>query len=148
MKEELTHIVRRWMHIWQHGDPHVIDQLHAPDFVDHDPAGRSPDNEGFKNDIALLYEAFPDFRAKVEDMVVDVATETVAVRWSATGTHSRTYMGAPATGRQISFKGIEILRIRNRRITERWGEWDGIDLLDQLGRVSLREEGSTGDNRS
>ncbi len=33
--------------------------------------------------------------------------------------------------------GIEIIRIRDGRITERWGEWDGIDLLEQLGRVRL-----------
>ena len=26
-----------------------------------------------------------------------------------------------------------MLRIRDGRITERWGEWDGMDLLAQLG---------------
>jgi hypothetical protein len=31
------------------------------------------------------------------------------------------------------FKGIEIVRVRDGLITERWGEWDGLDLIAQLG---------------
>ncbi len=40
-------------------------------------------------------------------------------------------------GRTVRFKGIEIIRIRDGLIVERWGEWDGIDLLEQLGRFCL-----------
>jgi hypothetical protein len=43
----------------------VVDELHAPGFVDHDAAGRSPDREGFKAGIAALLGAFPDFEATV-----------------------------------------------------------------------------------
>jgi steroid delta-isomerase-like uncharacterized protein len=137
-QEELKCIVRQWIEQgWQNGDPSVVDRLHASDFVDHDPGGRSPDNQGFKEGIASLFHAFPDLRAQVEDLVVDIATGTVAVRWSATGTHIHPYLGAPPTGKRTAFKGIEIVRIQDGRIRERWGEWDGIDLLIQLGRVSL-----------
>ncbi|MFC1889818.1 ester cyclase [Thermodesulfobacteriota bacterium] len=133
--EELKRIAHRWIEKgWQKGDPFVVDELHSPNFVDHDPGDRSPDNEGFKKGISTLFRAFPDFRARVEDVVVDVSTSTVSVRWSATGTHSDTYLGATATGKRVSFKGIEIVRIREGRITERWGEWDGIDLLEQFER--------------
>lgn len=108
-------IVRRWIELgWQHGDLTVVDELHAPDFVDHDPGGRSPDNRGFKEGIGALYRAFPDLRAEVEDVVVDRAAGTAAVRWSAVGTHTAPYLGAPASGRRIAFKGIEIVRIRKR----------------------------------
>jgi len=136
--DELKSIARRWIEQgWQRGDPSVVDALHSPGFVDHDPGGRSPDNAGFKQGIAHLYDAFPDLHAQVEDLLVDVAEGAVAVRWSATGTHSGVYLGAQPSGRRVSFKGIEIIRIRAGRITERWGEWDGIDLLVQLGLVSL-----------
>jgi steroid delta-isomerase-like uncharacterized protein len=136
--DDLTRIVRRWIEQgWQDGDPSVVDELHSADFVDHDPGGRSADNRGFKEGIVNLYRAFPDLRAHVEDVVVDVKTGTVAVRWSASGTHTRPYLGAPPTGRRTNFKGIEIVRIKEGRIRERWGEWDGIDLLMQLGRVSI-----------
>ena len=134
-REELEAIVKQWIELgWRHGDTAVVDALHAADFVDHDPGGRSPDNEGFKHGILDLYRAFPDLAATVEDLVVDLEANTVAVRWSARGTHSGPYLGAPPSGRTITLKGVEIVRIRDGRITARWGEWDGMDLLAQLGR--------------
>jgi steroid delta-isomerase-like uncharacterized protein len=134
----MREITYRWIEQgWQKGDVGIVDQCHSPDFIDHDSAGRSSDNEGFKQGITRLYAAFPDLTAQVSELVVDTETGTVAVRWSATGTHQRAYLGAQPSGKSINFKGIEIIRIRNDRIIERWGEWDGIDLLEQLGLVEL-----------
>ena len=130
-------IAHRWIEQgWQQGDVAVVDELHAPDFVDHDSSGRSPDNEGFKEGIARLYAAFPHLTAQVEALVLDIETGTAAIRWSAKGTHQGEYLGAQASGKLIKFKGIEIIRIREDRISDRWGEWDGIDLLEQLGRLA------------
>ncbi|MFO7607950.1 MAG: ester cyclase [Candidatus Krumholzibacteriia bacterium] len=138
---DLRALARAWIEDgWCRGDGAVVDRLHAPGFVDHDPGGRAPDNAGFKEGIARLYAAFPDLAAAVEDLVVDEAAGTVAVRWSAAGTHRGPYLGAAPTGRTVRFKGIEILRVRDGRITERWGEWDGLDLLEQLGRQCAPEE--------
>ena len=124
----------RWMdEVWQKRRVDAVDELHTPDFVDRSPAGRSPDNRGFKEGLIRLYRAFPDFYATTEDLVIDASEGKVALRWSAVGTHEREYMGAPPTGKSIIFRGIEILRIENDRIAERWGEWDGIDLAEQLG---------------
>ena len=134
-RAELEALARRWLaEGWRRGNAAVIDELHAPDFVDHDPGGRTPDNAGFKEGIVRLYAAFPDFAARLEDLVVDEAAGTVAVRWSASGTHAGAYLGAAASGRRVDFTGIEILRFRGILIAERWGQWDGIDLLVQLGR--------------
>jgi len=134
----MERIARRWIEEgWRRGNSGVVDELHAPDFVDHDSAGRPPDNDGFKHGIERLYAAFPDLTAEVRDLVVDIESGAVAVRWSAAGTHTGPYLGADPTGRTVRFKGIEIIRIRNGLIVERWGEWDGIDLLEQLGRVNL-----------
>jgi steroid delta-isomerase-like uncharacterized protein len=132
--EAMRDLVRRWIEQgWQRGDPAVVDALHAPDFVDHDPAGRSPGNDGFKQGISELYRAFPDLSARIDDLVVDEASSSVAVRWSAVGTHQGAYLGAPPSGRRVRFTGIEIVRLRDGRIAERWGQWDGMDLLKQLG---------------
>ena len=131
-------IAHRWIEEgWQRGDVSVVDELHSPDFVDRDSAGRPSGNDGFKQGIVVLFRAFPDFRARVQDLVVDTENGTVAVRWTAVGSHNGEYLGAPPSGKQVRFKGIEIIRIRNDQIVERWGEWDGIELLVQLGRVSV-----------
>jgi len=136
--ERMREIARRWIaEGWQKGDVGVVEHLHSPAFGDHDPAGRPADNEGFKQGIASLFAAFPDLDTVIQELVIDTQSGTVAVRWTATGTHRGEYLGAPASGREIRFKGIEIIRIRDGRIVERWGEWDGIDLLVQLGRITL-----------
>ncbi len=137
-RTELERIAHSWIEQgWQQGNAGVVDTLHSSDFVDHDPGGRPADNDGFKMGIERLYAAFPDLVAEVRDLVVDTASGTVAVRWSAVGTHRAPYLGAEPHFRSVHFKGIEIIRIRDGCITERWGEWDGIDLLEQLGRVRL-----------
>lgn len=119
--------------VWQKGNVAAIDDLHAPEFVDRSPAGRPADREGYKGGVADLYRALPDFYARIEDLVVDALAGKVAIRWSATATHQGVFMGAPPTGRSITCRGIDILRIAGDRIVERWGEWDGVDLLRQLG---------------
>lgn len=135
--EELKKIVLRWMEEgWQKGNTSIIDQLHSADFIDHDPSGRDPSNEGFKDGIKQLYQAFPDFYCVVEDLIPDPASGKVAVRWRASGTHQGELMGITPTGKRIGFKGIEIVRIKDGLITERWGEWDGIEILQQLGVIS------------
>ena len=134
--DDLKGIVERWMvEVWQRGTVAAIDELHAPDFQDHSPAGRPADNEGFKEGVRELYRGFPDFSAVTEDLIIDLAAGKVAVRWKGTGTHYGEFLGAKPTDKQITFRGIEILRIENGRIVERWGEWDGIDLLEQLGKI-------------
>ena len=42
-------------------------------------------------------------------------------------------MGVLPTGERVTFEGIEILLIEDGLIVERWGEWDGISVLKQLG---------------
>ena len=136
--DKLKAITDRWMEeVWQQSNFEAIDELHAPNFKDRsNPPDRPPDRAGYKDGIVQLYVAFPDFYAVTGDLVIDAAAGKVAVRWTATGSHNGTFMGVPPTGKQITFQGIEILRIENERIVERWGEWDGIALLQQLGVLS------------
>lgn len=165
-RAQLVALAHRWVEEgWSAGDGarpagSIVDALHHPDFIDHDSGGRAADNDGFRAGIIALLAAFPDLRAEVRDVVVEPAAAsavncdavtcdavncagasggpsgTVAVRWTAVGTHRGAYLGAEPTGRRIAFKGIEVIRVRDGRITERWGEWDGLELLAQLGRLS------------
>lgn len=120
------------MKLWQGGDISLVDSLHAPDFIDHSSAGRASDNEGFKAGLNELYQAFPDFLATTEDLVIDVQNGKAVIRWSAVGTHQGVFMGIPPKGKRIAFQGIEIITVKNGRITARWGEWDGMDIMEQL----------------
>lgn len=131
--ETLKAIAERWMRLlWQEGRAAAVAELHAPNFLDHSPAGRADDNNAFADAIRDLYAAFPDFFATTEDLVVDAAEGRIAVRWLAHGTHRGDFLGFAPTGKQVNFSGIEILTVVDGLIAERWGEWDGLALLDQL----------------
>ena len=49
------------------------------------------------------------------------------------GTHSGELMGIPPTGKPVSIQVVDILRLRDGKVTEHWGEVDMLGLLQQLG---------------
>lgn len=125
-------LAERWMKLWESDDLACFDELHAADFVDRSPAGRPADREAFREGIRELRRAFPDFLATETEVLVDAASKKVTVRWSATGTHRGTFLGVAASSRVVRFNGIELIRVERGKIAERWGEWDGLGLLEQL----------------
>lgn len=133
-RDALERIARRWIEeIWRPGDLAAFDELHAPGFRDRSAAGRGDTRDDYRRMIREFYAAFPDFHTVIEDLVVDESRATVAIRWSARGTHRGAYLGVPPSGRAIDFAGIEIVRVEGGAIVERWGEWDGMGLLARLG---------------
>ena len=154
-RSRLAALTRRWVEEgWSAGDGtrpagSIVEALHDPHFTDHDSGGRAPDNAGFRAGIVALLEAFPDLVATARDVVVEptpigggtcagasavTVDGMVAVRWTAVGTQRGAYLGAAPTGRRVTFQGSEVIRVRDGRIAERWGEWDGLELLGQLGQ--------------
>jgi predicted ester cyclase len=64
-----------------------------------------------------------------------VSGDRAAVRWTAVGTHERDLLGIPATHREVRMTGIDILRIADGLIVERWGETNGLETMQQLGAI-------------
>jgi len=112
----------------------ALDGWLTPAFVDHAPLpGRAGTATGFRDGLAELKIAMPDFRVSVEDVLV--AGDRVIVRSTWDGTHQGPYQGAPATYRQVKVGAIDILRLENGRIAERWEQLDSGSLARQLGLV-------------
>jgi predicted ester cyclase len=62
--------------------------------------------------------------------------DLVVERFTASGTHTGApLMGVAATGKSIVMAGINIFRVSNGRIIERWGRLDEVGLLRELGLV-------------
>lgn len=131
-RADLVALAEQWMALWSGGGLAGFDDLHDPLFVDHAPAGREAGRAGLKAGIEALYAAFPDFRAETERMAVDEAARLVAIAWRGRGAHQGEFLGRPATGAVVEFRGLELIRIAGGRIAERWGEWDGLAILEQL----------------
>ncbi len=132
-RRALAELAERWIRVgWQEGDAEALARLHAADFVDHSPSGRDSGVRGFTQGVRALYAAFPDFSARIEDLVIEEPTGRIAIRWSATGTHNGVFEGIQPTRRPVAFSGIEIIVVREGLIRERWGEWNGLEQLAQL----------------
>jgi len=141
--QQLEQTARLWMNeIWIKRDYSKFDQIHHPDFRDLSPAGRESDRLSYRKGIEEFYTFFPDFVAFVEDLVVDTSKRKVAIRWSANATHRGKFFGLEPTFRRIFFQGIEIITINDQeQIIERWGEWDGLSIFEQM----TKENGNTND---
>jgi steroid delta-isomerase-like uncharacterized protein len=136
MSEQNKAIVRRYGEdFWGKGDLDAADELFADELVDHSPAvpDLAPGPAGQRQALAAYREAFPDLRVTNEDVLAE--GDKVVLRWTARGTHQGDLMGIPPTGRLVTLKGIDILRIENGKIVERWAEYDNLGLLQQLGIV-------------
>jgi steroid delta-isomerase-like uncharacterized protein len=114
------------------GDLGAVDEYLADDFVHHDPPfGASADREGMRGAGAMFRAAFPDWHSDLHLLVGE--GDIVAEHFTASGTHQGEVMGVPGTGRTIELSGINIFRIKDGRIVERWGRLDDLGFLQQLG---------------
>ncbi|OFX16893.1 hypothetical protein A3K71_01720 [archaeon RBG_16_50_20] len=116
------------------GNMQAVDELIAPNFVEHNPfPGQAPGVEGLKQAMVALRQAFPDLHVTVDEMLSD--GDKVVIRSTMKGTHKGNFMNIPATGKQMSVEGIDILRISNGRAVEHWGVTDNLTMMQQLGLV-------------
>lgn len=75
--------------------------------------------------------AFPDLHVQIEDQLAE--GDRVATRWTGTGTHNGELAGIPATGKQVTLPGMEIVRIADGKLVEGWEGYDSGTLMRQLG---------------
>ena len=135
MSEDVRNIVEKYGQTWDVDAPQgIIDEVFAADVVDHNPQpGQTAGIEGVKNIIKLYQAAFPDLHLSSDDIII--SGDRAALRWSATGTHEGDQLGVPATHKTVQFTGIDILRIENGRIVERWGEANALEVMQQIQAV-------------
>lgn len=127
-------LLKRWYReVWAEGKNKTVYELLASDAVLTGQRGPQTTIHGPAEFCAFADEirrAFPDTELVVEDaFAVD---DKVAVRWSATMTHSGEGMGKP-TGRPVRITGITIARFVDGKIVEGWDSWDQLGMLEQIG---------------
>lgn len=131
--EENKVIVRRYLETaWNKKDPTIIDELVAPNFVQH-AANVLPGREGVKKFFQMLYGGFPDAHFTLENIMAEGAQ--VATRFTVRGTHQGTFLGIPATGRPMTLTGMALLELRDGKIVANWNELDMLGALQQLGVI-------------
>jgi len=103
------------------------------------PAARGKGRLGATRQQFLeLVVAFPDLKMMVQDQIAE--GDRVVNRVLVRGTHQGEYMGMPGSGKTIEIGGIDILRMVNDKVAERWGYFDDLKLMQQLGAMPGSKE--------
>jgi ketosteroid isomerase-like protein len=100
-------VYRRIIDAISRGDADSLDELVAPDVVDHNPIpDQAPGLDGVKQWLAAARTAFPDLRGTVEDVVVEGDRLAARVTWyahtGATKTHRGSRQGSNGTARAMA----------------------------------------------
>ncbi len=137
MSEENKAVVRRWVEEVQNQHRlEVVDEIFAPNLVNHDASGGLPSPqgvEGIRQFFAMIFAAFPDFRAVIHDQVAE--GDKVVTRKTVSGTHQGEFMGIPPSDKPVTMTRIDIFRIADGKIVELWGQEDMLGMMQQLGVV-------------
>jgi steroid delta-isomerase-like uncharacterized protein len=117
---------------FQTGDTSGLDEVLAPNLINHIP-GMPGDREGLKQALGAFRIAFPDLTVTVDEVLSCGDRVVDRVTWSAT--HTGPMMGIPASGKRVTVSEMHIGRVQDGKIVERWGEWDAMGMMQQVGAI-------------
>ena len=119
--------------IFKQGNLAVIDEIIAPNYVDHTNGVHGRD--GFKQMITGIKAAFPDVHFTFHSQIAE--GDKVVTHFTQYGTHTGelVWWNLAPTDKQVSVTGIVIERIEDGKIAERWINMDILGMLQQLGVV-------------
>jgi predicted ester cyclase len=131
--EDNKALFQKLLELQVNGDLNTVDQVIAPNWVDHNPPMPLPQGyEGFKQ--------LSDLHGEIEDMLAE--GDKVAARWRVRMTNTGSFMGMPPTGKTVEFIATGIFRVVDGRVTDNWVNPDMLGLLQQLGIVPAPGQGS------
>jgi steroid delta-isomerase-like uncharacterized protein len=126
-------VVRRWFAETDKGNDAVVDELCAPDYIDHSPPlpGMPSGSTGVRRANEALREAFPDTVHIIEDQIAE--DDKVVTRLRGRGTFTGEILGIPPNGKLVEITGITIHRIVDGKLVEHWANADLMGFMQQLG---------------
>ena len=138
-------IIRSYIEALNKRNLDILDELMAPDYVDHALQLRGLETN--KQNFTMTIKGLPDWHETIEGIVAE--GDKVWLRFKGTGTHtgelggvlSPTEVLAP-TGKKITITGVVIYRIANGKMVEKEAaEYDFLDFYKQLGFIEITEKG-------
>lgn len=108
-----------------------IDELVLSNVKDHNLApGQEPGTEGLKKLIRELFQAFPNLEMNVDFIFSE--GDKVVCRVIMKGTFEGTFLGKQGTGQSFTIDGLEVFRVQEGKIVERWANFDDFALFKQM----------------
>jgi steroid delta-isomerase-like uncharacterized protein len=132
LTEEAQAVVERfWDEVWNKRNFAIGDELLPDNVIVHNFGAVVEGREGWRRSMEPFFTGFPDLRFTVEFRVAE--GDKVAMRWTATGTHTGVFRGIAPTGKPINIAGAAIYRVSDGQIVEGWSHPDTLGLMLQIG---------------
>lgn len=123
---------RIWEEVFPAGDAAALAKLVAPDSFDHQARQDEPQGlQGAVQTMHWLRRVFSDQRWEINQVVGE--GDTVVVYATHRARHTGDLMGIPATGREVAYEYVHIVRFESGKVVEHWGVRDDMTLMRQLG---------------
>ncbi len=134
--EALEGTIERYNDAWNRHDLDAIMQLHAPDFVfENHTAGESAEGEAAREHIGRIFESWPDIAFTSRRTYLRQGL--VVQEWTATATHVETMrrgdLVAEPTGKQIEWKGLDVIPFERGLLKRKDVYSDSVSILRQVG---------------
>jgi steroid delta-isomerase-like uncharacterized protein len=118
--EESKAVISRWIDA---GNKHDIDTGVA--------LWSDAHQEGIRASMISFTKAFPDFQLTIKELIAE--GNKVAGIWEFSGTHLGTFREIPATGKRVTWMGVDLYTVENGKIASLVRGADSQSLLQQLG---------------
>ncbi|QLG47821.1 ester cyclase [Natrinema halophilum] len=129
--------------VWNGGDLEALDtDAVNDDYVLHHGTDDAYTVDELRTAWADWYEAFPDLRNEIEDVIP--TADRVVVRYRFSGTHRATVFDIPPTRNEVETAGIVVFSVEDGQMSEAWALDDVDGLRSRLGarRVVARRSDS------
>jgi steroid delta-isomerase-like uncharacterized protein len=136
--ERRARILKAWEAAWDRGEVDALDELLSPTYRRFGSGGAEQDAAEFKASILAARSAFPDLVTTLDEIVVE--GDRAAVRWHSAGSHEHSFLGVPATKRQVAVSGATFAHFDGDRIAEEFVTWDPRALLTALGIITVGQD--------
>jgi steroid delta-isomerase-like uncharacterized protein len=139
--DEMREVNRRFVEeVFNQQRLDAADALLADDFTEHAdvPPGVTPDKAGALGWFETAFRMSSDM--KVEILRTIVSGDRIASHTRMRGTDTGGAMpGAPPTNKTFEIESMDIVRVRDGRITDHWGITDQMTMMQQLGHAPSPE---------
>ncbi|MEM7119925.1 MAG: ester cyclase [Pseudomonadota bacterium] len=121
-------------------------EILATDYVNHQDSNmatgvQSMDRGEYIQMLNQFRTAFSPIDVTIHSQVAE--GDLVSTVWESTVTLRSEFMGVAPTGKQYTYSGISIDRVKDGQIVESWVNWDKFDLFQELGLVTQPEAPAT-----
>ncbi len=128
-------VLHQWYEeLWNNSNLNTADELFTSSYLLHLSGIPAPmDRDTAKQVVGMFRAAFPDLHHTVDEIIAE--GNTVAARWTVSGTHRGEFQGIVATGKRIGLSGTTVHHMADGKIVETWLTVDNLELLQQLGAI-------------